>query len=154
MVHTLQNVVCIDYPRPAHLSATFRNSPRPRKPLEVVIDGAGVVVFGGVREWEEGYIGTMLGKWVLLAALLREHAFETFLEWITWGCFVVDILSPPGEQNEQEFEGNELSGLWAILRNNEMLTWPEKVKFAIGLLLAMLCRQAFVEAQDGMIIKD
>ncbi|XP_057545811.1 uncharacterized protein LOC130824811 [Amaranthus tricolor] len=44
-------VVCIDYPRPelestsnfleaAYLSSTFRNSPRPQKPLEVVIAGA------------------------------------------------------------------------------------------------------------------
>lgn len=45
-------VVCVDYPRPeldntsnfleaAYLSSTFRNSPRPQKPLEVVIAGAG-----------------------------------------------------------------------------------------------------------------
>lgn len=45
-------VVCVDYPRPeldntvnfleaAYMSATFRNSPRPQKPLEVVIAGAG-----------------------------------------------------------------------------------------------------------------
>ncbi|KAJ6338836.1 hypothetical protein OIU76_008322 [Salix suchowensis] len=30
-----------------------------------------------------------------------------------------------------------------------MLTWPEKVKFAIGLLPAMVGGQAYVEAQDG-----
>jgi 15-cis-phytoene desaturase len=45
-------VVCIDYPRPeidntvnfieaAYLSSTFRASPRPSKPLKVVIAGAG-----------------------------------------------------------------------------------------------------------------
>lgn len=45
-------VVCVDYPRPdidntvnfleaAYLSASFRNSPRPAKPLKVVIAGAG-----------------------------------------------------------------------------------------------------------------
>lgn len=45
-------VVCIDYPRPelentvnfleaAYLSSTFRASPRPTKPLKVVIAGAG-----------------------------------------------------------------------------------------------------------------
>ena len=48
----MMQVVCIDYPRPelestsnfleaAYLSSTFRNSPRPQKPLEVVIAGAG-----------------------------------------------------------------------------------------------------------------
>jgi len=45
-------VVCIDYPRPelddtvnfiqaSYLSSTFRASPRPTKPLKVVIAGAG-----------------------------------------------------------------------------------------------------------------
>jgi uncharacterized protein with NAD-binding domain and iron-sulfur cluster len=43
-----------------------------------------------------------------------------------------------------------LAGILAILKNNEMLTWPEKVKFAIGLLPAMVGGQAYVEAQDGL----
>lgn len=45
-------VVCVDYPRPeldntvnfleaAYLSSTFRTSPRPTKPLKIVIAGAG-----------------------------------------------------------------------------------------------------------------
>jgi uncharacterized protein with NAD-binding domain and iron-sulfur cluster len=46
--------------------------------------------------------------------------------------------------------GNVLAGILAILKNNEMLTWPEKVKFAIGLLPAMVGGQAYVEAQDGL----
>lgn len=47
-----------------------------------------------------------------------------------------------------------LSGILAILRNNEMLTWPEKVKFAIGLLPAMVGGQPYVEAQDGLTVKE
>jgi len=43
-----------------------------------------------------------------------------------------------------------LAGILAILKNNEMLTWPEKVKFAIGLLPVMVGGQAYVEAQDGL----
>ncbi|KAJ0093122.1 hypothetical protein Patl1_26179 [Pistacia atlantica] len=35
-----------------------------------------------------------------------------------------------------------------------MLTWPEKVKFAIGLLPAILGGQAYVEAQDGLTVKE
>ncbi|CAH2079262.1 unnamed protein product [Thlaspi arvense] len=45
-------------------------------------------------------------------------------------------------------------GIWAILRNNEMLTWPEKIKFAIGLLPAMVGGQAYVEAQDGLSVEE
>lgn len=35
-----------------------------------------------------------------------------------------------------------------------MLTWPDKVKFAIGLLPAILGGQAYVEAQDGLTVKE
>lgn len=35
-----------------------------------------------------------------------------------------------------------------------MLTWPEKVKFAIGLLPAMVGGQAYVEAQDGLSVTE
>ena len=34
-----------------------------------------------------------------------------------------------------------------------MLTWPEKIKFAIGLLPAMVGGQAYVEAQDGLSVE-
>lgn len=47
-----------------------------------------------------------------------------------------------------------LTGIWAILRNNEMLTWSEKVKFAIGLLPAIVGGQAYVEAQDGLTVRE
>jgi hypothetical protein len=35
-----------------------------------------------------------------------------------------------------------------------MLTWPEKVKFALGLLPAMVGGQPYVEAQDGLTISE
>lgn len=35
-----------------------------------------------------------------------------------------------------------------------MLTWPEKIKFAIGLLPAMLGGQAYVEAQDSFSVQE
>lgn len=35
-----------------------------------------------------------------------------------------------------------------------MLTWPEKVKFAIGLLPAMVGGQEYVEAQDGLSVQE
>ncbi len=36
----------------------------------------------------------------------------------------------------------------AILGNNDMLTWPEKVKFGLGLLPAMIQGQSYVEEMD------
>lgn len=35
-----------------------------------------------------------------------------------------------------------------------MLTWPEKIKFAIGLLPAMLGGQSYVEAQDNLTVQE
>lgn len=40
------------------------------------------------------------------------------------------------------------NGIIAILRNSDMLTWPEKIKFAIGLLPAIVRGQAYVEECD------
>lgn len=40
------------------------------------------------------------------------------------------------------------NGIVAILRNNDMLTWEEKIKFAIGLLPAILLGQEYVEKCD------
>ena len=41
-----------------------------------------------------------------------------------------------------------LNGVAAILSNNDMLTWSEKVSFAIGLVPAMLRGQNYVEECD------
>ena len=38
-------------------------------------------------------------------------------------------------------------------RNNQMLTWPEKIQFAIGLLPAMIGGQDYVDAQDHLTVK-
>jgi len=41
-----------------------------------------------------------------------------------------------------------LNGVVAILGNNDMLTWPEKIAFGLGLVPAMLRGQAYVEECD------
>lgn len=41
-----------------------------------------------------------------------------------------------------------LNGIVAILRNNDLLTWPEKVRFALGLLPAIVLGQRYVEECD------
>ncbi|KEH27829.1 phytoene desaturase, putative [Medicago truncatula] len=57
-------------------------------------------------------------------------------------------------KTEKAFVKYGHAGIWAILRNNEMLTWSEKIKISIGLLPAMLGGQAYVEAQDGVSVKE
>lgn len=39
-------------------------------------------------------------------------------------------------------------------RNNQMLSWPEKILFAKGLLPAMIFGQKYVEEQDSLSVKE
>ena len=41
-----------------------------------------------------------------------------------------------------------INGVVAILRNNDMLTWPEKIRFGLGLIPAMIKGQSYVEEMD------
>lgn len=49
---------------------------------------------------------------------------------------------------------SSVSGVWAILKNNQMLSWPEKVQFALGLLPAMVGGQKYVEEQDSLTVSE
>ncbi|KAL0341776.1 UNVERIFIED_CONTAM: 15-cis-phytoene desaturase, chloroplastic/chromoplastic [Sesamum calycinum] len=190
-------VVCIDYPRPelentvnyleaAYLSSSFRNSPRPNKPLEVVIAGAGLAglstakyladaghkpilleardVLGGKvaawkdedGDWYETGLHIFFGAYPNLQNLFGELGINDRLQWKEHSM-IFAMPSKPGEFSRFDFPEvlpAPLNGILAILKNNEMLTWPEKVKFAIGLLPAIIGGQSYVEAQDGITVKD
>ncbi|CAH1422935.1 unnamed protein product [Lactuca virosa] len=190
-------VVCVDYPRPdldntsnfleaAYLSSTFRTSPRPSKPLKIVIAGAGLAglstakyladaghkpilleardVLGGKvaawkdddGDWYETGLHIFFGAYPNVQNLFGELGINDRLQWKEHSM-IFAMPNKPGEFSRFDFPDvlpAPLNGIFAILRNNEMLTWPEKVKFAIGLLPAMLGGQAYVEAQDGLSVQD
>ncbi|CAI8598046.1 unnamed protein product [Vicia faba] len=190
-------VVCIDYPRPelentvnfveaAYLSSTFRASPRPTKPLKVVIAGAGLAglstakyladaghkpilleardVLGGKvaawkdedGDWYETGLHIFFGAYPNVQNLFGELGINDRLQWKEHSM-IFAMPSKPGQFSRFDFLEvlpSPLNGIWAILKNNEMLTWPEKIKFAIGLLPAILGGQAYVEAQDGLSVKE
>ena len=60
----------------------------------------------------------------------------------------------PGEFSRFDFPDipAPFNGVFAILRNNQMLTWPEKIQFAIGLLPAIIFGQKYVEEQDHLSV--
>ncbi|KAF7125051.1 hypothetical protein RHSIM_Rhsim12G0213700 [Rhododendron simsii] len=190
-------VVCMDYPRPelestvnyleaAYLSSSFRTSPRPDKPLKVVIAGAGLAglstakyladaghkpilleardVLGGKvaawkdddGDWYETGLHIFFGAYPNVQNLFGELGLNDRLQWKEHSM-IFAMPNKPGEFSRFDFLDilpAPLNGIWAILKNNEMLTWPEKIKFAIGLLPAMVGGQAYVEAQDGLTVKD
>lgn len=194
--HSLK-VVCVDFPRPelehtvnfveaAYLSSMFRNLPRPKKPLEVVIAGAGLAglstakyladaghkpilleardVLGGKvaawkdkdGDWYETGLHIFFGAYPNVQNLFGELGINDRLQWKEHSM-IFAIPDKPGEFSRFDFPEvlpAPLNGIWAILRNNEMLTWSEKVKFAVGLLPAMFGGQSYVEAQDGLTVKE
>nr|AJT59422.1 PDS [Citrus maxima] len=190
-------VVCVDYPRPdidntsnfleaAYLSSSFRTSPRPSKPLKVVIAGAGLaglstakyladaghkpllleardVLGGKIAAWKDGDgdwyetgLHIFFGAYPNIQNLFGELGINDRLQWKEHSMIFV-MPNKPGEFSRFDFPEvlpAPLNGILAILRNNEMLTWPEKVKFAIGLLPAIIGGQAYVEAQDGLTVQE
>nr|AAK51545.1 phytoene desaturase [Citrus x paradisi] len=190
-------VVCVDYPRPdidntsnfleaAYLSSSFRTSPRPSKPLKVVIAGAGLaglstakyladaghkpllleardVLGGKIAAWKDGDgdwyetgLHIFFGAYPNIQNLFGELGINDRLQWKEYSM-IFAMPNKPGEFSRFDFPEvlpAPLNGILAILRNNEMLTWPEKVKFAIGLLPAIIGGQAYVEAQDGLTVQE
>nr|AEQ29518.1 phytoene desaturase [Citrus sinensis] len=190
-------VVCVDYPRPdidntsnfleaAYLSSSFRTSPRPSKPLKVVIAGAGLaglstakyladaghkpllleardVLGGKVAAWKDGDgnwyetgLHIFFGAYPNIQNLFGELGINDRLQWKEHSM-IFAMPNKPGEFSRFDFPEvlpAPLNGILAILRNNEMLTWPEKVKFAVGLLPAIIGGQAYVEAQDGLTVQE
>ncbi|KAF5465128.1 hypothetical protein F2P56_015159 [Juglans regia] len=194
-VYPLQ-VVCMDFPRPeldntvnfleaAYLSSSFRTSPRPTKPLTVVIAGAGLAglstakyladaghkpvlleardVLGGKvaawkdddGDWYETGLHIFFGAYPNVQNIFGELGINDRLQWKEHSM-IFAMPKKPGEFSRFDFPEvlpAPLNGIFAILRNNEMLSWPEKVTFAIGLLPAMLGGQSYVEAQDGLTVE-
>ncbi|GBG79224.1 hypothetical protein CBR_g29276 [Chara braunii] len=81
--------------------------------------------------------------------LFRELDIEDRLQW-KQHSLVFAVPDKPGEFSRFDFPDvpAPLNGLVAILRNNDMLTFEEKMKFGFGLLPAIIQGQEYVEQQD------
>lgn len=107
-------------------------------------------------DWYETGLHIFFGAYPNVQNLFGELGINDRLQWKEHSM-IFAMPNKPGEFSRFDFLEvlpAPLNGLWAILKNNEMLTWPEKVKFAIGLLPAIVGGQAYVEAQDGFTVKD
>ena len=74
--------------------------------------------------------------------MFKELNIEDRLQWKSHSMYFA-MQSSPGEFSEFQFPDIPApwNGVVAILRNNSMLTWPEKIQFAIGLLPAIIFGQ-------------
>ncbi|KAJ7979138.1 Phytoene desaturase [Quillaja saponaria] len=107
-------------------------------------------------DWYETGLHIFFGAYPNVQNLFGELGINDRLQWKEHSM-IFAMPNKPGKFSRFDFPEvlpAPLNGVWAILRNNEMLTWAEKVKFAIGLVPAILGGQAYVEAQDNISVKE
>lgn len=81
--------------------------------------------------------------------LFKELKIEDRLQWKEH-TMIFNQPEKPGTYSRFDFPDipAPINGVMAILSNNDMLTWPEKIKFGLGLIPAMIKGQSYVEEMD------
>eukprot|EP01025_Chloroclados_australasicus_P066926 TRINITY_DN92493_c0_g1_i1.p1 TRINITY_DN92493_c0_g1~~TRINITY_DN92493_c0_g1_i1.p1 ORF type:complete len:223 (-),score=21.13 TRINITY_DN92493_c0_g1_i1:22-690(-) len=100
-------------------------------------------------DWYETGLHIFFGAYPNMMNVFKELDIEDRLQWKSHSM-IFAMPDSPGEFSRFEFPDipAPFNGVIAILRNNQMLTWPEKIQFALGLLPAIIFGQKYVEEQD------
>lgn len=100
-------------------------------------------------DWIETGLHNFFGAYPNMLQLMGEL---NILDRLQWKQHSLIFNQPEKPGTYSRFDLPDLPAPWnavaAILRNNDMLTWGEKVKFAMGLVPAMIRGQAYVEKMD------
>ncbi len=100
-------------------------------------------------DWYETGLHIFFGAYPNMLQLFRELGIEDRLQWKEH-TMIFNRPEQPGTYSRFDFPDLPApwNGVAAILRNNDMLTWPEKIRFGLGLIPAMVQGQGYVEAMD------
>ncbi len=100
-------------------------------------------------DWYETGLHIFFGAYPNVLQLFSELGIEERLQWKSHSM-IFNQPEEPGSYSRFDFPDlpAPINGVAAILGNNDMLTWPEKVSFGLGLVPAMLRGQSYVEACD------
>lgn len=100
-------------------------------------------------DWYETGLHIFFGAYPNMLQLFKELGIEDRLQWKEH-TMIFNQPEKPGTYSRFDFPDlpAPINGVVAILRNNDMLTWEEKIKFGLGLIPAMLQGQNYVEAMD------
>ncbi len=101
-------------------------------------------------DWYETGLHIFFGAYPNMLQLFKELNIEDRLQWKSHSM-IFNQPEEPGTYSRFDFPDipAPLNGVAAILKNNDMLTWPEKIAFGIGLVPAMLRGQKYVEECDN-----
>ncbi len=100
-------------------------------------------------DWYETGLHIFFGAYPNMLQLFKELGIEDRLQWKEH-TMIFNQPEKPGTYSRFDFPDlpAPLNGVLAILRNNDLLTWPEKIKFGLGLIPAMIQGQSYVEEMD------
>ena len=100
-------------------------------------------------DWYETGLHVFFGAYPNMLQLLKELGVEDRLQWKEH-TMIFNQPEKPGTYSRFDFPDlpAPLNGIVAIMRNNDMLTWGEKIQLAKGLVPAMLRGQKYVESTD------
>lgn len=100
-------------------------------------------------DWYETGLHIFFGAYPNMLQMFKELDIEDRLQWKEHSM-IFNQPDKPGTYSRFDFPDlpAPINGMVAILRNNDMLTWGEKIRFGIGLIPAILQGQKYVEAMD------
>ncbi|RAM50590.1 MAG: 15-cis-phytoene desaturase [Hapalosiphonaceae cyanobacterium JJU2] len=100
-------------------------------------------------DWYETGLHVFFGAYPNMLQLLKELDIEDRLQWKKH-TMIFNQPEKPGTYSRFDFPElpAPLNGIVAILRNNDMLSWGEKIELAKGLVPAMLRGQKYVDSTD------
>jgi 15-cis-phytoene desaturase len=100
-------------------------------------------------DWYETGLHIFFGAYRNMRQLFAELDIEDRLQWKSHSM-IFNQRDVPGTYSRFDFPDlpAPINGMAAILSNNDMLTWPEKIAFGLGLVPAMLRGQGYVEDCD------
>jgi 15-cis-phytoene desaturase len=100
-------------------------------------------------DWYETGLHIFFGAYPNILQLFKELGIEDRLQWKEHSM-IFNQPDKPGTYSRFDFPDipAPLNGVTAILGNNDMLTWEEKIRFGLGLIPAMIKGQKYVEEMD------
>ena len=100
-------------------------------------------------DWYETGLHIFFGAYPNMLQLFKELGIEDRLQWKEH-TMIFNQSDNPGTYSRFDFPDipAPFNGVTAILRNNDMLSWPEKIQFGLGLIPAMVQGQTYVEKMD------
>ncbi len=100
-------------------------------------------------DWYETGLHIFFGAYPNMLQLFKELDIEDRLQWKEH-TMIFNQPEKPGTYSRFDFPDlpAPVNGITAILRNNDMLTWPEKIRFGLGLIPAIVHGQKYVEEMD------